>query len=240
MKRHEADLVELQRRAALGTLCAAVAHEVHGPLDCASVALRHALDRLRRAPAHASDPGLERELSLAAESVALAHGVLHDSMRLATPDDGVGTADLSTDVDSVLSLASVVKPLNVVVAPRLDPGLRVVGTTIHVQQIALNLLLNAFRALEDKPRLEEGLVTVATSPGSAGFARLVVSDNGPGIPARLRARIFEPFAAARLVGQGPGLGLHVVKRITDLLGGSVEVDSVEGRGTSVTVDFAVA
>jgi len=237
MEGHEADLIELQRRAALGTLCAAVAHEVHGPLDCASVVLRQALARVRNAPVHASDAVLTRDLGLAAESVALARNVLHDAMRLATPDDGAGTTDLSRDVNAVLSLTAAVKPGQVMVLPDLEPGLLVLGTSTHVQQIVLNLLLNAFRALEDQDARREGLVRVTTGPGRSGGGRLVVADNGPGIPARLRSRLFEPFAASRAAGRGPGLGLHVVKRITDMLGGSIEVASDQDRGTTVTVEL---
>lgn len=236
----EADLVELQRRAALGLLCAAVAHEVHVPLDCASVALRQAVRRLQGAPVHAGDAVLTRDLDLALESLALARSVLRDAMRLAAPAEGAGTTDLSRDVDAVLVLASAVKPPHVVVSPALAPGLRVLGSTTHVQQIVLNLVTSAFRALEAVDDGEEGLVRVTTCTGPGGGGLLVVDDNGPGIPARLRERLFEPFAAARAAGQGPGLGLHVVKRITDMLGGTLSVDSEPGRGTAVSVELPPA
>jgi len=237
MEGHEADLIELQCRAALGTLCAAVAHEVHGPLDCASVVLRQALARVQGKSDHASDAVLTRDLGLAAESVALARSVLHDAMRLGSPDEGAGTTDLSRDVSAVLSLTAAVKPAGVMVLPDLEPGLAVVGTPTHVQQVVLNLLMNAFRALEDQDAREEGLVRVTTSAGRGGGGRLVVSDNGPGIPARLRGKLFEPFAASRAAGRGRGLGLHVVKRITEMLGGTVEVVSDEEAGTTVTVEL---
>lgn len=240
MPGHEQDLIELQRRAALGTLCAAVAHEVHGPLDCAAVVLDQALARVRRAPVHAADAGLTRDLGLAKESLALARSVLRDAMRLASPDEGAGTTDLSRDVDAVLSLTAAVRPPGVAVLPALEPGLLVLGTSTHVQQVVLNLLLNAFRALEDQDARREGLIRVITSAGRDGGGRLVVQDNGPGIPPSLRARLFEPFAASRAAGKGPGLGLHVVRRITEMLGGTIEVASEPDRGTTVLVELPAA
>ena len=235
----EPNLIELQRRAMMGTLCAAIAHEVHTPLDCASVALRQALARVQGAPAHAMDAVLTRELGLALESVTLARAVLRDTMQLAGPAEAPGTTDLSRDVNAVIALTAAMKPIHVVVAPVLEPALRVLGTPTHVQQVVINLLINAFRALEEQDARMEGVVRVTTSPSRLG-GRLVVEDNGPGIPSRLRSRLFEPFVASRAMGHGPGLGLHVVKRITLMLGGSIELRSEPGRGTVVVVELPAA
>lgn len=240
MSSQETGLVELQRRAALGTLCAAIAHEVHGPLDCAAVVLRQALQRARGAPGHPQDAVLTGELGVALEGVSLARAVLSDAMALAAPAEPMGTTDLSRDVDAVLTLAAAVKPGAVQVVPALEPGLRVLGSRTHVQQIVLNLLLNAFRALEAGGEREDGLVRLTTSAVGSSTARLVVEDNGPGIPDGLRQRLFQAFAGSRGTGDGPGLGLHVVKRITDMLGGSVAVESRHGQGTAVVVELPLA
>jgi signal transduction histidine kinase len=238
MERYETDLIELQRRAALGTMCAGLAHEVHAPLGCAATLLRQALQRVQAAPTHhALDAVLTGDLGRALECVILARTVLRDAMELAAPASSAGTTDLSRAADSVLSLGMAVKPAHVVVLPRLEPGLRVLGTRTHVQQIVLNLLMNAFRALEDRDTGEESLVRVTTGVVSAATSRLVVEDNGPGIPAALRARLFQPFATSGSAGVGAGLGLHVVKRITDMLGGSIGVDSPRGGGTRVMVEL---
>jgi len=169
------------------------------------VALRQALARVQGVPTHAMDAILTRELGLALESVTLARAVLRDTMQLAGPAEAPGTTDLSRDVNAVISLTEVMKPIHVVVAPVLEPALRVLGTTTHGQQIVLNLVINAFRALEDQDARMEGVVRVTTSASRLG-GRLVVEDNGPGIPSRLRSRLFEPFVASPTAGHGPGRG----------------------------------
>ena len=78
-------------------------------------------------------------------------------------------------------------------------------------------------------------------PGGAGIespVSLAVSDNGPGIPESLRARLFEPFVTGR-VG-GTGLGLAIVQRAVDAHRGLVLVDSPPGQGTTFTVYFPAA
>ena len=224
-------LLDLQRRALVGTLCAGIAHEVEAPLGCAAATLERAAARLRQ---EAARPDLADELGHALESLHLASEVLREAMRLAGPAEDGSVSDLSRDVAGVLALADGIRPASVTVEPRLAARLPVRASRTHVQQIALNLVTNAFHALAAAG--VGGVVRVTAEAGPRG-ARLVVADGGPGIPEALRGRLFQPFAASRLSGEGPGLGLHVVKRITDMLGGSVDVRSEAGRGTTVLVEL---
>ena len=65
--------------------------------------------------------------------------------------------------------------------------------------------------------------------------RVVISDDGPGMPAAVLARLGEPFYTTR--AQGTGLGLHLSRQLVTGAGGSLEVESREGQGTSVTVEL---
>lgn len=230
-ERPDPALLDLQRRALVGTLCAGIAHEVEAPLGCAAATLERAVASLRAEPRR---PELAEELGHALESLQLAGEVLREAMRLAGPVVDEAVSDLARDVAGVLALADGIRPRGVSVEPRLAARLPVRASRTYVQQIALNLVTNAFHALEAAGA--GGAVRVTAEPGPRG-ARLVVEDGGPGIPAALRDRLFQPFAASRLAGEGPGLGLHVVKRITDMLGGSVDVRSEPGRGTTVVVEL---
>lgn len=229
----EPDVVELQRRAALGTLCAGIAHEVHAPLSCAASALQKAIGRARIAPA---DEALAADLGTALESVTLAVGVLRDALGLAGPAAVGEVADLAESVSAALSVAAGMRPPHVTLEQALVPGLRVAAAGTHVQQIVLNVVLNAFHALEGEPR---GAVRVSAARAGSS-CRLVVADDGPGIPASVRARLFQPLAGSRESGSGTGLGLHVVKRITEMLGGTVEIRSEPDRGTTVVVELPTA
>ena len=110
----------------------------------------------------------------------------------------------------------------------------------QVQQIILNLVLNARDAMPDG-----GRVTVYTrnlsGPGRDGnqfldaWIALTVSDTGCGMDEKTRARLFEPFFTTKKPGQGNGLGLATVYRIVTHEGGTIEVESETGKGTRVVV-----
>jgi len=133
----------------------------------------------------------------------------------------------------------------------LDPVLEsgsglVLADPAQLRQILLNLALNARDAMP-----EGGTITLITSvaefPGE-GSSRaqpastrravsLVVRDNGCGMDVETRARLFEPFFTTKLPGRGTGLGLATVQRIVTESGGTIEVESEPGRGTSIAVFF---
>jgi two-component system, cell cycle sensor histidine kinase and response regulator CckA len=141
--------------------------------------------------------------------------------------------------------------LVVVLDPLLDPapdsgvGL-VLADPAQLRQVLLNLVLNARDAVP-----QGGTITLSTRAaefpgevsrkGEAGGSRravsLVVSDNGCGMDVETRARLFEPFFTTKKPGQGTGLGLATVQRIVTEAGGTIEVESEPGRGTSMAVFF---
>ncbi len=141
--------------------------------------------------------------------------------------------------------------LVVVLDPALDSGGGLVrADPAQLRQVLLNLVLNARDALA-----QGGTITLSTRTAefpeaslgglcnkSEGESRkravsLVVSDNGCGMDMETRARLFEPFFTTKKPGQGTGLGLATVERIVREAGGTIEVDSEPGRGTSMAVFF---
>ena len=149
------------------------------------------------------------------------------------------------------------EPIELVVLldPLLDPALDsgaglVLADPAQLRQVLLNLVLNARDALA-----QGGTITLSTraakfpeastgglSSKSEGESRrravsLVVRDNGCGMDMETRARLFEPFFTTKKLGQGTGLGLATVQRIVSEAGGTIEVESDLGRGTSIAVFF---
>jgi signal transduction histidine kinase len=96
---------------------------------------------------------------------------------------------------------------------------------VQIQQIVVNLLVNAMQALPGS-----GRITVATREDGGG-ARLVVEDTGCGMAVDVKERIFDPFFTTKDVGEGTGLGLSLVHGIVTAHGGSIEVESCVGRGS---------
>lgn len=104
-----------------------------------------------------------------------------------------------------------------------DPG--------HIGQVLTNLVVNAIQA---SPR--GGQVRVDLNPAPEGWT-LLVSDQGPGIPADLRERVLEPFFTTKDVGEGTGLGLTVVHGIVSEHGGALEIESEPGQGCRIRVSL---
>lgn len=104
---------------------------------------------------------------------------------------------------------------------RADPG--------QMRQVILNLAMNARDAMPDG-----GTLSIRTAPDGSRIA-LEVSDTGAGMDAATRARIFEPFFTTKPFGQGTGLGLATVQRIVRQCGGTIEVSSTPGGGSSFRV-----
>lgn len=126
----------------------------------------------------------------------------------------------------------------------LYPGLMaIMADPVQVEQILLNLVINACDAMPNGGKLhiqtenvavEESLAPkLGVAPGP--FVRLTISDTGTGMAEEIRAHIFEPFYTTKAVGKGSGLGLATVYGIIKQSGGYIDVDSKVGRGTSFQV-----
>jgi two-component system NtrC family sensor kinase len=102
-----------------------------------------------------------------------------------------------------------------------DPGL--------LRQILLNLLSNAFDAIA-----RDGHVTISASAKN-GMVAIAVSDTGAGISPEDQRSIFEPFYTTKGRGKGTGLGLAICRELTRALGGSIDVRSTPGKGSTFTV-----
>jgi signal transduction histidine kinase len=112
------------------------------------------------------------------------------------------------------------------VAPGVPP---VDGDPDQLQQVLLNLLLNARDALDGAVDGRAGAIVVqVTHDAAAGEVELCVQDDGPGVPEALRERIFEPFFSTKPVGRGTGLGLAVTRDLVRAHGGRLELESRPG------------
>ena len=109
------------------------------------------------------------------------------------------------------------------------------GNANQIQQVLINLMINAQQAMEGSA----GTVTVSTKAAD-GRVRVVVSDDGPGIPEEIKAKIFDPFFTTKAVGKGTGLGLSVSYGIVKEHQGDIRVDSRLDAGTSFTLIFPVS
>ncbi len=110
----------------------------------------------------------------------------------------------------------------------------IVCVPTQISQVVLNLLINASQSLEESGRTEGGRILFC-STWEGDWAVLAISDNGPGIPPELLAKLFDPFFTTKSPGEGTGLGLSICHGIVTAHGGRLEVDSKPGAGATFRI-----
>ncbi|HKI95437.1 MAG TPA: ATP-binding protein, partial [Gemmatimonadales bacterium] len=212
------------RLAAAGELVAGVAHEVNNPLMAIALLAETNLDEEHLPTELRAD--LQQMLRQARRAGKLVAGLL----RFVRPGEGtvIETLDLNARIRESLDLVSYQFSVDEIeVTQRLDPDVPPVecdGT--RVEQVLVNLLSNAVQALRMVSVPRRLTLESWWEDGQVAFA---VADNGPGIPAELRTRVFVPFFTTK-GSRGTGLGLYISRQIMRELGGDLRVEAVEPRG----------
>lgn len=235
-REREARLGAEQANLAKSQFVTALSHELRTPLQ-AITGFTENLQSLDLS-AEQRHQALER-IHLASDHIL---SIVDDVLDLARVEAGAMPITLDVvDTDDVIAASvGLVQPIaarNGVDIVMEGPALTVLADRRRLQQVILNLLSNAIRFSP-----AGSVVEVHTISGD-GVHRIEVTDRGPGIPAALLARLFVPFdrlgADAGREG-GAGLGLVLARRLTEAMGGSLELTSVVGRGTHVAVSLPPA
>jgi signal transduction histidine kinase len=218
LARAQRELVRRERLAAIGELSAVVAHEVRNPL----AVIFNSLGSLQRLLRPEGDVKLLLDIvQEEADRLNRTVGDLLDFARPARPSPSPEPVERL--VEEALAAALPRGPGGLVVHREHDPGLPPLSVDgRQLRQALVNLLANAVQAM---PR--GGTLAVRTLREGAHL-RVEVCDSGPGVPAELRQRVFEPFYTTKATGTG--LGLAVVRRIAESHGGSTEVLPGPGGG----------
>ncbi len=229
-------VIRSDQLAALGQLAAGLAHEMHNPLMCMKILVESA--RAEESQKLDSD-----DLQVLGEEMTRLQNLLQSFLNFAKPAKlerrDVDLRNVVSQTVTVLAaraarrhIAIEFRPPNRAVMLCADEG--------QLRQITLNLLLNALDAVAD-----EGTVWIETGAGKrlvreadgseclVRGAYLCVADNGRGLPAKDRERIFEPFFSTKETGLG--LGLAIVRRIVDSHGGLIDVKARPGGGTMFNI-----
>jgi PAS domain S-box-containing protein len=228
-----------QRLAAVGTLAAGIAHELNNPLTFVLSNVEHAagaLRRLRGAPAgDEAWNDAAQALDEALEGAERMRVILRDLRTLARPAD---RADGAANVHNLLEYAAALAASEIRPRARLAwdvgevPSVR--GGEGPLGQVFVNLLVNAAHATpEGNPGAH--VIRLSARAREGGMVEIAVRDSGAGIPADHLPRLFDPFFTTKPVGVGTGLGLWVCQSIVSAAGGSIEVESEVGRGTTFRV-----
>jgi PAS domain S-box-containing protein len=225
-KRAEDRLREQTTLARLGEMAAVVAHEVRNPL----AGIRGALQVIgSRMPAESRDRTVIADILNRLDSL---NDIVGDLLLFARP---------RLPQSAPVSIAGLIEATTVLV--RRDPVFQGIALEVRaddrtiqadaeqLKTVLLNLLLNAAQAIGGKGRIE-----LQSGAVDGGYA-IRVKDDGPGIPAEVRERVFEPFVTTK--HRGTGLGLPIAKRVVEMHGGDITIDCPPGGGTEVTVTLPI-
>jgi C4-dicarboxylate-specific signal transduction histidine kinase len=217
----EQALAHTGRLADLGLQAAATVHELRQPL-----AGIKAIAQL--VATSATDPGLVIERAGAIERYAEMMEALCDRLRAYARSEPVraSAGDVAVAVRAALDLLKqLLRKPPVSVETDLAPSLPPVALdSVGVQQVLINLVRNAREAVAER----EGHIRIAARPAADGV-EVTVADDGPGVPAEVRARLFTPFATGTATGSG--LGLWLSRRLATDAGGSLELVDAPGGAT---------
>jgi two-component system NtrC family sensor kinase len=227
-------LLHVSKLASVGELATGVAHEINNPLAIILASSGVIRDMLN--PEFAMDGGPEniiKELENIEAAIFRARGITHqllDYGRKNTPQPVA--CNLNQIVDDVIHgfIEREFEIANIKVNRDYDPQLpEVMVDPDQIRQVFLNLINNAGDAISGS-----GTITISTSRDKK-YIRIAVTDSGKGMRYDQIQKIFDPFYTTKQAGKGTGLGLSVSLSIVKSLGGSIDVQSMPGAGSTFTV-----
>ncbi len=234
-------MVESGRLAAVGELAAGVAHELNNPLGGILGYAQYDIEHLERW----HDRALERDereafvnhMRMIESATQRCRTIVSNLLSFA---EAAGCSKEMMNVNDAVNAtirmtADQLRMRGIEMRVELDPRVPdIVGSPVQMQQVFMNIVVNARNAMESG-----GVLVVRTGfEGDEPDGKMVSAsfeDSGTGIAGVNLERVWEPFFTTREVGQGTGLGLSVSYGIVREHGGEIEVESIEGRGTTFTV-----
>lgn len=228
----EAQVIQAEKLATLGQLAAGVVHELNNPLTSISVYSDFLLNKAERGPLAAPDLEKLKRIHQNTERILR---FTRDLVTYARPS-GISTKPVSLhealDQSIVFCEHVAAEHGTAVVRNYVDGELIVLCDKGQLHQVFINLITNACHAVPEGA----GRIEIQTRIQERS-AHVLLADNGPGIPAELQKRVFEPFFSTKGEGKGTGLGLSIVKNIVEQHRGEIRVDSTLGDGTLFEIIF---
>ena len=233
-RRHfQSKLLQTEKMAALGQLVSGIAHELNNPL---TAIMGYAQLLLGRGLA----PGHLTEMNHIYQEAERARRIVKNLLFFARENKPERSrADLNEIVERTLALRSYeLKIENIIVETSLAPDLPpTIADPYQLQQVLLNLLVNAEQALLESRG--SGHVGIRTFRSSAQRVSMEIVDDGPGVPAEIISRIFDPFFSTKPSGVGTGLGLSIVYGIVHQHGGEISFENRTGGGARFLVELPI-
>ncbi len=252
-------LVQAEKLASMGQLVSGIAHEINNPVQFIQGNMQILREAIRDIlPVLDAQEEKDRSMKIArlpypffreqvqvllkdmADGAERIGNIVRDLKTFARRDEG--RLDEKVDVNRVVEAATRLVH-NKIKRFRLEqdlsedlPALK--GSLVQLEQVVVNTLINAAEAVEDRP---DACIRIATRLENSGRQiRLSISDNGPGMTDEVKDRLFDPFFTTKQRIGGTGLGMSITYGIIEEHGGSIEVDTRLGQGTTFHYILPVA
>jgi signal transduction histidine kinase len=235
VRQAQADLIQSEKLASLGTLAAGIAHEINNAVNFVS----NSIPTIQKSLALIPDQKKRDTASILIGSMKNGVNVIVRIVESLRSYTGLNQGkfkkvSISEVVDSVITLTkSKIEDGNVKIELSLEENSNVYGNSVGLHQLFMNLITNAVDAMEGG-----GVLSISSKIGDT-FCEIKVSDTGSGIPNDILDKIFNPFFTTKEAGKGTGLGLHIVKQQVESHNGSIKIDSGVGKGTSFIIRLPI-
>jgi PAS domain S-box-containing protein len=232
IKMREEQIQQSERLATVGHMAAGVAHEVGNPLTAISSLVQVCQRKT-------DDEFLQDQLKKVREHIQRINKIVRDLVDFSRPSSKQSEeVQINEIIESAVGLLQHdARCSDVDFKLNLDTDLPLIPCVPdQLHQVLVNLLLNAVDAMKEVDDPEAVITTELTDDK----VRLTITDVGKGIKEENKSRIFEPFFTTKEVGTGTGLGLSVSHGIINKIGGSIDVESTYGEGTSFIIELPVS
>ncbi len=230
----ERQLIHTQKMESIGTLAAGIAHEVGNPLASISALVQVA-------QRSSKDPFVNEKLSLVKSQITRISKIIRDLVDFSRPSN----YELElTDVNKVITEAVEItrvgtKARDITFETKLSDSIPMLPLIAdQIQQVFLNILLNAVDAISEKKEKKNEKISVTTEANS-DWLTITFVDTGPGIKEENLNKIFEPFFTTKKEGKGTGLGLWVSYGIVKSFQGDIKVKSKINEGTTFIIKLPI-
>jgi PAS domain S-box-containing protein len=232
----ERQLIHTQKMESIGTLAAGIAHEVGNPLASIS-ALVQVAQRIT------TDPFVNEKLGLVKSQVTRISKIIRDLVDFSRPSNyELALTDINKVIHEAVEITKVgTKAKDVIFETDLTKDVPVLPLIAdQIQQVFVNILLNAVDAIAEKKRTNKMEKISVKSECNGDEVTLTFSDTGPGIKEEHITKVFEPFFTTKKEGKGTGLGLWVSYGIVKSFQGDIKIKSTVNEGTTFIIKLPIS
>ncbi len=240
-KENEKLIISAEKRAAIGTLAAGVAHEINNPMNNLGFYTSDLLERLETEDINELYEGriIQNYLEIMKEQIERCSSITHNLLKISRESAvNIKPVNIYAAIKDILKLMGHrIKKQNISVKIDLyAPRPVVMSDESQIQQMLLNIITNALDAMEKKGTLRISIENFHNDD----TLLIKVEDTGYGIKDEDKDKIFDPFYTTKPVGKGTGLGLSISQVIIERMRGTIEIHSEENIGTAIYIKLPVA